>query len=261
MATKASDSKPPSNLTATSPTRTLVSLPLEIKTRIYEFVFGEARLEIRTDRPSPAGRRPDIYHPSVVYHNGNRAVTQVSKQVRQEARPIFLARTVIVIRSGAAMQYLEQSITQPEIFTKARTVELKMGTGSNNSRTWPWFAGCSNLRTLCIEYYRGIELSWTVYRTLETRLAQYNGDMCKLVEQEGYDFNGLASLRQALGLPERANVNAKIMIYSASFNLAHTPVAVRFHPSQFELERMLIFAALDRRSGEEDLQEICHSDG
>ena len=65
---------------------TLLDLPLEIKTKIYEYAFEQAQLEIKSTTEPGVGSR-------ATYCHGSRAVTMVSKQVRSEAQPVFIART------------------------------------------------------------------------------------------------------------------------------------------------------------------------
>ena len=134
---------------------------------------------------APQLRSLAIFNPSVIYYTASRGATLVSKQFRQEAWPILLARTVIIIQATAAAHNLEQSIKQPEVFTKARTVVLKMGPRINNSTGRPRFLGFSNLRMLHVEYHRRIQLDFGRNPDgLEKRLTRYNGNMCKLVEEE-----------------------------------------------------------------------------
>ena len=70
---------------------TLLDLPLEIKTKIYEYAFEQAQLEIKSTTEPGVGSR-------ATYCHGSRAVTMVSKQVRWEAQPVFIARTPVLIR-------------------------------------------------------------------------------------------------------------------------------------------------------------------
>lgn len=134
---------------------TLLTLPLEIRIRIYEYVFGEAELRVI----GLSGVLADGTRAGVSYHNANRSALRVSKQIRIEARPGILTRTVIVIQDGrnsrlkhgwpartagqsasasaALMGWMPPS--QVEACTKPTIVRLRISKTGISRYDWQWF--------------------------------------------------------------------------------------------------------------------------
>ena len=142
---------------------TLLTLPLETRIRIHEYVFAEAELRVI----GLCGVLVDGVRAGVSYHNANRAMLLVSKQIRIEAKPVLLTQTVIIIQDGwrwmnkhrqgaktagpsaslppALMNWVPPG--QHEAYSKTKTVQLRISTGFAKF-TLRWF---SNLRVLEIK--------------------------------------------------------------------------------------------------------------
>ena len=80
----------------TSQAHTLFTLPLAIRTRILDYVLDEAELNVI----GPAGVMIEGTRPGVSFNRAYRSTLLVSKQVRNEARPILLKHTVVIIQYG-----------------------------------------------------------------------------------------------------------------------------------------------------------------
>ena len=78
----------------TSQAPILFTLPLEIRTEILDYVFGEAEL----NAIGPTGVMMEGTQPGVSFHRAYRSALLVSKQFKNEARPILLKQTVIIIQ-------------------------------------------------------------------------------------------------------------------------------------------------------------------
>ena len=160
--------------TTSSQAHTLLTLPLEIRTRIYEHVFGEAELNVI----GSAGVMIEGTRPGVSSGNAYRSTLLVSKQFRNEARPILLKQTVVLIQDSRKSKlkqvwpvavaprqigFISASLIgwmpwgQVEAYSKAATVQLRISTLGKHAYDWRWFSlkHFRNLRTLRIEWDDG----------------------------------------------------------------------------------------------------------
>jgi hypothetical protein len=153
MAGLSAIASPISNLESNQSPYTLLTLPLEIRKKIYEYVFGETELMVE----GLAGPWAEGDRPGVVYEKANRFVTVVCKQMREEAVPFFLATTLIVVRDNPKVKAVRH-FPQPQFntFAKPTRVKLRFGLVPHNPKPcsglrWPSLESFTNLNTLLID--------------------------------------------------------------------------------------------------------------
>ena len=225
-----------SNITAPQPAQAFLSLPLEIRIKVYEYVFGEAELEVA----GLAGPWSNGKEPSVTYENANRSATVVCKQMREEARPVLLRQTVVILfdpfrthprrtptpRRAATLpwsqlRWLPKPEAQGEAYSRASMVVLKLTVRPMKRQKHEWqllsLKPFENLQRLDIEMYiepRSIDedsLQQMDPIDLKSVAAYYGRDPFQWVEEETFGrIGGRAKLAGLLDIAETVKIRSHI---------------------------------------------------
>ena len=143
---------PPKSRHPSAP-RALLNLPQEIKNTVYKYVFDDAQLVIAI-----GWTKTRSVTASATYHLANRSATMVSKQMRKEALPVLLPKTLIIIQSAWSLMTLLRSHQSTEVFSAAKKVKLNLTTPARSH--WPSLAAFKDLQTLHVDIVRHVKEGW-----------------------------------------------------------------------------------------------------
>ena len=253
----------PSSMT-TAPPLTLLGLPLEVRTKIFEYLFDEARLEIVMVGHGEIenGLYVENNHTRAGYVRASRSATLVSKQIREEARPIYLAQTLILICSAIALYLIQESTPHiEEVLNLAHEAKLRQGMGIRNTLEWPKFDSFKSLETLFLDVYKSIQILPRARDNppeLERFAGKTTAEIVDLAESLVYGGPGvLGKFNELCRVPEEVEVRTRVMFFSAA-KIDAEFMGVRLPFSQTS-QFMLTLIAMDLRPCRQNLQQECRS--
>ena len=210
MASSASIVLEKPNLRSSSSSLTLLSLPGEIQNRIYKFVFEEAVLEV-------SERFRFTSH--AVYRQASRCTTLVSKQIRSEARPAFLAQTLIIFPDLGVLATFLKGGQRYGVVTRARTIKVGESSHPNMPPDLPSLQRFMGFRTLILEWRSKIR--WEVSAEeeppdLEKLAIRDRTNIFELAKNKtSHGIGRYCNFVEALKVSEHVKVKKTVILFSA----------------------------------------------